>query len=109
MRLETVGDVIAVRKLRLLDDSGREIQVKLGKPQPSSDLPGVEEYFCPFQITGAGDEQVRYAAGVDAFQAIQLTLKLIGSELLRLNKKLDGNLHWECDESGGFGFPTFEG
>ena len=72
MKLETVGDVMATRKLQVLAEPEHEVLVKLGRPQPSPDGPQSGEYFCRFQITGVGDERVRYAAGVDAFQAIEL-------------------------------------
>jgi len=105
VKLHDVGEVIAVRKFCLADDPAREVVLKLGKPRPFPDTPEDQDSFCPFQITGAGDERVRYAAGVDAFQAIQLTLKLIRVVLTRLNEDLGGKLTWTCDESEGFGFP----
>jgi hypothetical protein len=105
MKLETVGDVMATRKLQVLAEPDHEGLVKLGRPQPSPDDPESEEYFCPFQITGVGDERVRYAAGVDAFQAIELALRLIGAFLHRLNGQAGGRIRWKCDESGGLGFP----
>ena len=52
MKLTSVGDVIAVRKLSLSTDEGeKEITVVIGKPQQFED--GVN-WFCPFQIQGAG-------------------------------------------------------
>jgi len=105
MKIETLGEVMATRRLQVSGEPEREVLVKLGRPQPSRDAPDSGEYFCPFQITGAGDERVRYAAGVDAFQAIELTLRLIGAELHRLNGQVEGRLRWECDESGNLGFP----
>jgi hypothetical protein len=105
MRLEAVDDVMATRGLQVLGETGREVLVKLGRPRPSLDAPESGEYFCPFQITGIGDERVRYAAGVDAFQAIELTLRLIGASLRRLNGEAGGKLRWASDANGGLGFP----
>jgi hypothetical protein len=105
MKLENVGEAIATRRLQFLGEPGREVLISLGRPRPSPDSPESGEYFCPFQITGAGDERVRYAAGVDGFQALELALKLIGSVLYRLNSQAGGRLRWEFDESGGLGFP----
>jgi hypothetical protein len=42
---------------------------------------------------------------VDAFQSIELALKMIGAELGKLNREHDGQLRWEGDERGDFGFP----
>jgi hypothetical protein len=79
----------------------------MGKPQPFPDSKESDDTYCPYQITGAGDQRVRYAAGVDAFQAIELALKMIGADLSNLNRGLNGRLCWECDQSGGLGFPVF--
>ena len=106
MKLHNIDDIIAVRRLRLLGEPDREIVLKLGRPQLSPDSLEYEEYYCPYQIAGAGDERVRYAAGVDAFQALQLALTLIGPALSRLKGELDGRLQWDYDDAGGFGFPN---
>ena len=103
MRLNSIGEVIAARRLSLIDEPNREILVKMGKPQKT---PSEEDFFCPFQITGIGDERVDSIVGIDAFQAIQLTLQFIGGRLMLLNRENGGRLRWECDEKGGFGFPV---
>ena len=105
MKLDSVGTVIATRELFLANDPGRGILVKMGMPQPLPDALG-DDHYCPFQITGIGNERVKYAAGIDPFQAIELALKIIGAELARLNSEHDGQLYWECDDRGGFGFPV---
>ena len=110
MKLENVGDVMAVRIYRLFDDSNRiessrEVVLRLGKPQRSPGSMESEEYYCPFQLIGVGDERVRYAAGVDAFQAIELALTVIGGLMARLREEHKGRLRWDYDDRGGFGFP----
>lgn len=104
MKLDNVGDVIATRTLTLLRGHGAPatVLVLLGKPKQ---LPGHEDYYCPYQIKGAGSEKVRYAGGVDPFQALQLALSALGVELEVLNKELGGKLRWECGTKGGLGFP----
>jgi hypothetical protein len=106
VKLESVGEVIAARALMLLRDRGAasEVLVLLGKPQQ---LPDHQDYYCPYQIKGAGPEKVRYACGIDPFQALQLALSTLGVELEVLNKELGGKLRWECDAKGGLGFPDF--
>ena len=103
MRIDSIGEVIAVRRLFLLDEPGREILVKMGAPQKT---PGEEDFYCPFQITGIGDDRPEAFLGVDGFQAMQLAMRYIGLKLMRLNRKNGGQLRWECDELGGFGFPV---
>jgi hypothetical protein len=105
VKLENIGEVIATRSLTMLRDEGApsEVLVLLGKPQK---LPDHSDYYCPYQIKGAGDEKVRYMCGIDTFQALQLALSILGVELEVLNKELGGRLRWECDDSGGLGFPS---
>ena len=103
MRVDSIGDVIAVRRLYLIDRPNREVLVKLGKPAKT---PGEDDFFCPFQITGIGDEAIEAIVGIDEFQALELTVKFIGARLERLNRDCGGQLRWECDEKGGFGFPV---
>jgi hypothetical protein len=104
MKLGTVGEVIATRELTIAEDNSpsAEVVVLLGKPQK---LPDFADYYCPYQIKGAGTQKVRSIWGVDAFQALQLALRTIAVELEVLNKDLGGKLRWECDDKGGLGFP----
>jgi hypothetical protein len=104
MRLDSVGDVIAIRRFSLANEPAGTIIVKMGKPQPLPQALG-DDQFCPIRITGVGSERVKYAAGVDAFQAIELALRMIGTELAVLNREHEGRFRWECDEHGGLGFP----
>ena len=99
--MNTLGEVVAVRCLSLVDEPNREILVKMGRQR----TPGEEDYFCPFQISGMGDERIDAIFGIDAFQAMQLTLQFIGARLLILNQENGGRLRWVCDEKGGLGFP----
>jgi hypothetical protein len=107
VNLESVGEVIATRTLLLLRDStaAEEVVVLLGKPQASPDHEHF--YYCPYQVKGVGEEKVKSIYGIDAFQALQLTLSILGVELEVLNKELGGKLRWDCDDEGGLGFPGF--
>jgi hypothetical protein len=107
MKLESIGEVIAIRTLFLANDPSRKVVVKMGKPQPLPDAVG-DDHYCPYQISGVGTERIFYGAGADAFQALELGLKMIGVDLAVLNKKLDGQLRWDCDEQGNLGFPCPE-
>src|SRR6266498_1404611 len=104
MQSESVGEIIAVRTLFLANDPNRKILVKMGKPYPLPNALG-DDHYCPVQITGIGSEKVTHAAGVDAFQSLELALKMIGSKLAFLNREHHNQLRWECDEEGGLGFP----
>lgn len=101
MKLDNVGTVIATRELTLGD--GRKVTVTLGRPEKCSDS---ADYYCPYQITGLGNERVRYAGGVDAIQAIQLGLNMIGADLYTSKEAQTGVLRWEGGSKGDLGFPV---
>jgi hypothetical protein len=107
MKLDGIGEIIAIRTLFLANDPSRKVVIKMGKPQPSPDSLG-DDYYCPYEISGPDTERRFYGAGVDAFQALELGLKMIGADLAFLNRKLDGQLRWECGANGDLGFPIPE-
>jgi hypothetical protein len=102
MVLGSMGEIIAERVLTLLQDNGNATQVfvRLGKPQASSEG---DEYYCPFQVVGIGDEKVRQISGIDAFQALQLTLRVISFKLHHYRKQSKVVLYcWERGDDMGF-------
>ncbi len=108
MNLDDVCDVIAIRELFVVGDPSRRIVVKMGKPVLWDAGP---DYLCLIQITGIADEKVKHAAGVDAFQAIELATKLIAPKLHAIRDQLEVRFAlWEGDENGcgGFGFLSAE-
>ena len=84
------------------DGQQTAVTVKLGKPVEFDDGTG---YYAPFQITGLGPEQIKYAGGVDAIQAIQLAMKMIGASLNALRDEQSVELEWEAGDKGDLGFP----
>ena len=111
MHIRRLGPIIATRRFSVAVDKYRTekpIVLKLGKPRrfPNSNS---KDYFCPFCIEGAGEEKIRYAAGVDAFQALQEAIRMLGMLIhLKINPKFGGRLRWEGDEHGDLGLPRFE-
>lgn len=103
MKLENVGEIIASRTfvLQRENEPTSEVHVLLGRPQRDG-----ADFFCPHQIKGVGLEVVRSVYGVDAFQAIQLSISLLQFEVGMLQKEMNGNLSWEGGEVTDFGFPT---
>jgi hypothetical protein len=103
MQVVDLGDVIATRSLSDSAKGDRKVVVSIGRPQR---FPDSDDYYCPFQITALGRERVKYAAGVDAIQALQLVMKMIGAELEALERSTGGKLTWDGDaEEGELGFP----
>jgi hypothetical protein len=103
-------DIIAERHLYLEGEPGCTIRVLLGKPHTRLNASNNELTFCPYQILGIGDEKVRAAGGVDAIQALQLAMEMIGSELyFKLNRRHNNGLRWEGGKDGDLGFPVPSG
>ena len=100
-RTDKLDEVIAVRELTLETDNGVEtISVLIGKPERWS---GNTAYLCPYQLRGAGlPNNVRSAAGVDAVQALQLVMHMIGAHLSQLNEQCGGSLRWSNESDLGF-------
>jgi hypothetical protein len=105
MVIEDVGEVIAERTFTL-DSEGESatLTLRLGKPRP---FPDNEGFFCPFEVAGIGERKVRYAAGLDEFQSLQLALQLIPAVLHVYQKAADGRLYW-LEPGDDLGFPRQE-
>lgn len=98
MDIHEIGESIAERTLVMGTD---EVVVTIGKPQPFDDG---EDYFCPYSIAHAGQKKVSYAGGMDAVQALQLTMKKIGTDLAHLAKTQGVPISWLPDTPGDTGF-----
>jgi len=105
--IEKIDEIIATRSLYLEGAPDIAIQVVLGKPQSVPGSPDDDLMLCPYQILGIGDQKVRCAGGVDAFQALQLAMEMIGSELyIKLNPRHDDQLRWDGGKGKDLGFPV---
>jgi hypothetical protein len=100
MKLTDVGNVIATRELSL--PAGKLVTVLVGKPEK---FPDTDDYYCPYQIRGFGSERVRYAGGSDAVQALELALKMIGTDLYTSKEAQAGELSWQGGKNLGFPVP----
>jgi hypothetical protein len=78
MKVEEIGEVIAERVVHraVNGESPTDVIVRLGKPEPFPDGSG---FF--FEMIGLGPRKVRYAAGIDAFQSLQLVFRMISGSL----------------------------
>ena len=100
MHLKDVGVQVATR---ILDLNGKEVAVMIGRPEK---FPDGEDYYCPYQIVGMGGGQVRYAGGIDAVQALQLAIQMIGADLYSSQDARSGKLSWHAGSPGDLGFPV---
>jgi hypothetical protein len=92
-----LGTVIAERVLRS-HKLGEEVRVRIGCPQKTTN----GDFITPYQIVGAGDEKVRFAAGLDAVQSLQLVFRMIGADVHYGLK----DYHFQWEDSDDPGFPT---
>lgn len=99
-----LGMVIAERSLSYVvpGEEPRTVVVRLGAPQ---EYPGKEGWYCPWQILGVGTEDVKEAAGVDAFQALQLVMEMIGVTLYSQVELGGVEMSWLNSSTRDLGFP----
>jgi hypothetical protein len=100
VRLDDVGEEIAIRELQWQGSDGSHgaVKVRIGKPQQFEDS---VDFYCPVQVIGIGAADVKYAAGADAIQAILLALRMLRVELETRQMEHSGQLTWLGDRSLG--------
>jgi hypothetical protein len=100
-----LGEVIAERRLELRKGSRKSaVTVLIGRPVPEPK--SHEDWTCPFQITGLGDEKIRRALGADSAQALILCLQMVGAQLQHLQHNEGVRLTWLRQEELGFPRPA---
>jgi len=94
--------IVATRTLTLRGaDTNSEIAIRIFVPEEQE--PGV--WSCRYEIDWPEGTRKFAAHGIDSVQAIELALKMIGSEIYTSEYHKSGNLMW--DEQGkGYGFPV---
>ena len=104
MDFDSVGEIIATRRLHFIDEnnSKRTVSVFVGKPQQSN---GSSDYQCSFQVIGIGSQKTQLARGHDSIHALQAAFILISARLNHLNSELGGKLSWDGGAKGELGFP----
>ena len=103
MRIDKIETIIAARELYLFND--KKVTVIIGKPDK---FPDSDDYYCPYQISGIGNGNIRYAGGIDGVQALLLALNMIGADLYTSEEYRVGILRWKGGEKGNLGFPVPE-
>lgn len=83
-----LGDTVLEREFESVDADGNKstITFRLGIPFKLKDAIGIAQWRCNYQITGVGLENVHFAMGVDAIDALTTCLQL-GDILIRSNQK----------------------
>jgi hypothetical protein len=103
VRHDDVGEIIAERRLTLLDEPNRDVSIVIGRP---TQIDGSDDFECRFQVRGL--DAVRAAYGVDGVQALQEATFLLRAVLKRLLATHAG-LRWLDGERGDFGLRAMTG
>ncbi|HXI44115.1 MAG TPA: hypothetical protein VNH83_29295 [Bryobacteraceae bacterium] len=100
---QLVGPIIAERRLsaRISDSEVEEVVIRMAAPEREE----AGDYRCSYEILAPWYRKVRYAAGIDGFQAIHLATKMIGVTLWVIAQEHGYHLTWEGLED--IGFPGF--
>lgn len=93
--------IIATRTLQIIDGENRiDVPIRIFAPQ----YLGVD-WECHIEIEWPDKTSKRYAGGIDAVQALELAMQLIGVELYCSDAHESGRLVW-MDAGRGYGFPV---
>lgn len=95
---------IAARMLKLRRTTGDiEIPVRIFAPE-QQDM----DWSCRIEIGWPEGMRAIAVSGVDAVQALELAMKIIGVHLYTSDHHASGNLMWE-EPGKGYGFPVTNG
>lgn len=91
-KINEVNEVIATRELIYINSDGarEEAKIEIGKPFQTED----GDYVCPYRVSSQSYEHIFGIVGIDAFQALELTMKTIEAELI----------YWAREKGGSFEF-----
>ncbi|XVS65181.1 DUF6968 family protein [Actinosynnema sp. CA-299493] len=95
MTAHELGPVVAERRLwRVAGDGSRaEVVIRFGTPHPDPLSPN-EDWCCPHQILGLGNETVGASFGVDSLQALLLSVYRVRLELAARAVEAAVELDW---------------
>ena len=106
MQLTSIGELFVTRTLKLTNNNLTHlVTIAIGKPQKFHDGP---DYYCPYQISGLGDEKISWSGGIDEVQALLLALEKIGIYLINTEEFKQGNLSWAGSDKNNLGFPNLD-
>jgi hypothetical protein len=96
-------DILAMREYMLRGAYDRKITARIGIPRKTSD----GRYECVAEVDEGDVVSSKPMNGVDAFEAIQLALMLIGAELNYIKEHSTNSLTWLDGTRTDLGLPTY--
>ncbi|WP_407701602.1 DUF6968 family protein [Thermomonospora amylolytica] len=90
-----LGEVVAERRLEAVAEDGTctPVVVKIGRPRPDT-LGTGEDWCCPHQILGLGEDRVEASFGVDSLQAFLLSVYALRLKLTERAEAASVGLDW---------------
>lgn len=85
----SLGRVIATRRFAVRGQPRKTAELRIGEPRTFA-----PDAYCPVQLVGVGDEEVRPIFGVDRVQALQLAVRYLQPLLLGFDQ-----LQWEGQQA----------
>ena len=98
LNIKDVGGVIAIREMEFVSDDGSKEKafLRVGRPfEHSKDL----DWCCPYELSTESHKKVFGMVGIDALQALELTMKTLGVEIENWEKTQKGKFYF-LDEEG---------
>jgi len=99
-------DEVPIATRTFLLNGNESVIAKIWQPFPDPESNSGTDYKCNIQILGIGDEKIRYAVGVDQFQALVLAMQRLGTLLYCSNEYKSGALQWLDMHDLGIPMPT---
>jgi hypothetical protein len=104
LAIEAIIMIIATRVLKLRRTSADiEIPIRIFAPERQA-----VDWTCRFEVDWPDGRLATAAMGIDAVQALELALKMIGAQIYASDHHASGNLMWEAPGKG-YGFPVTSG
>lgn len=94
------SEIILYRNYRL--KNGRDVVLLVRQPMLFGEGP---DFKTEYLIRGLGDEQVRFAGGIDAIQSMLLALKMAAAFLVTSDEYRSGQLYWLEKNDSDLGLP----
>jgi hypothetical protein len=99
LEIKEIGTVVASREMEFIfDDDGRKEKIFLKVGIPFEYGEGLD-WCCPYELGSESDKMLQRMFGIDALQALELTMKTLSVEIQ----------HWERSRKGKFYFLDEEG
>jgi hypothetical protein len=99
--IEAAAMIVATRLLTLRRAQGDvEIPIRIFAPEPQE-----IDWSCRIEIDWPDEKLARAAVGVDAIQAIELALRMVGAQIYASDHHKSGALEW-LEPGKGYGFPV---